>query len=149
MPGFPQFTNNQLWHLVATLSLGLAVVIDGAPTRFACQVRITLRNTIFVCKKHCARWHSFPTVWKSTEKSGGAYDTYANGAESSKKDVQTAIGFRRNDCESGRSDVERSKGSGAQPDDAWCQLDFYWQYFERSFGGMQRFGHVRSWKKRF
>lgn len=35
-----------------------------------------------------------------------------------------AIGFRRNDCKSGRSNVEISKGdgSGAERDDAWDKI---------------------------
>lgn len=47
-----------------------------------------------------------------------------------------AIGFRRNDCESGKNHAERSKGDGSrsQRDDLWCQQqDFHWQNFDRSF----------------
>lgn len=59
--GFPK-TNNHLSQLVAVLSLGLVAVRDGAPTSFARQVRITLCYTFCICKKHCARLHSFPNV---------------------------------------------------------------------------------------
>lgn len=36
--------------------------------RFDRQVRITLRDTFLVLKKHCARWHSIPAVWSPRRK---------------------------------------------------------------------------------
>jgi hypothetical protein len=41
-------------ELSATLSLGLGVVRDGAPTRFSRQVRITLCDSFFFCAKNTA-----------------------------------------------------------------------------------------------
>ncbi|GFT08469.1 HTH_48 domain-containing protein [Nephila pilipes] len=44
------------------------ILIDGAATSFSRQIRITLCDSFFVCKKHCAGRHSFSTVCSLKKK---------------------------------------------------------------------------------
>ncbi|GFT52966.1 SPARC-related modular calcium-binding protein 1, partial [Nephila pilipes] len=52
----------RLVELSVTLVFGLAAIIDGVPTRLSRQVRFTLCELFFVCKKHFEGRHSFLTA---------------------------------------------------------------------------------------